>query len=843
VLRATLRTLWSHKLRLLLSGAAVVLGVAFVSGTLVFTDTLQKTFNDLFTQVSTDVTVTPKTEFTTAESFGAGTTASLPASMLDTVRGVDGVAKAEGSVFTAGVVIVGSNGKAIGTPGAPSFGVNWSDDPELSPLRLVSGRGPVKSGEVAIDSQSADKGLLKVGDTATLLTSGPRVQATVVGIFRYGSTGNLAGASIAAFDAVTAQQLLLQPGHFTSIDVKAKPGVSQDTLAAQIRAVLPATETVVKTGQQVTDESAKSISDGLRFINIFLLVFALVALFVGTFIILNTFSMLVAQRSRELALLRAVGATRRQVRRSVLGEAAVVGTLGGVTGLLLGVLLALGLRALFKVIGLDIPGGGLELKPRTVVVSILLGLVVTLVAAYLPARRASRVPPVAALRDDVTVLGGSLRIRLVAGIPMAVIGLAALVASGPASGSLAASLVGLGALLTLVAAITLSPALSSPVIGALGAPWRRSATGRLAVLNAQRNPRRTASTASALMIGLALVSAFGILGASTTASTDAILGQVLKADYVVTGTGFQPFSPDVAKALAGVQGVGTVSRVQTVPAMVDGQRVNGTAVDPHTVLTVVNLSMAEGSIGALSTGGLAVDTNLAKAKGYRLGQAIEVTFQGGVKSLPLVAIYHAETGFGGYAMSLQTAHDAGGPDVDTTVYALAAPGVDGASLRPAIDAALAAYPNVQVQDQTEFKAQVRGQINQLLSLIYALLALAIFIAVLGIINTLVLSVVERTREIGLLRAIGTTRRQLRRMIRVESVVIAVFGALLGIVLGLVFGVALQRAIADQGINVLSVPWVLLVAFLGVAGLVGVLAALWPARRAARLDVLRAVTTE
>jgi putative ABC transport system permease protein len=842
MLRATLRTLWSHKLRLLLSGAAVVLGVAFVSGTLVFTDTLQKTFNDLFTQVSTDVTVTPKTEFSTAESFGAGT-ASLPAAMLDTVRGVDGVAKAEGSVFTGGVVIVGKDGKPVGTPGAPSFGVNWSDDPDLSPLRLVQGRGPETSGEVAIDSQSADKGGFAVGDRVTLLTSGPRIEETVVGIFRYGSTGNLAGASIAAFDLATAQRLLLEPGHYTSIDVKAKPGVSQDTLAGRVRAVLPADQTVVKTGQQVIDESAQSVSDGLRFVNIFLLVFALVALFVGTFIILNTFSMLVAQRTRELALLRAVGATRRQVARSVLGEAAVVGLLGGVTGLLLGVLLALGLRQLFKVIGFDIPSGGLELQPRTVVVAVLLGLVVTVVAAYLPARRASRVPPVAALRADVTVPSRSLRLRLLAGVPLAVVGVAALVASGPANGSAAATLVGVGALLTLVGAITLSPVLSAPVIGTLGAPWRRSATGRLAVLNAQRNPRRTASTASALMIGLALVTAFGVLGASTTASTDAVLGDVLKADYVVSGTGFQPFSPDVAKALAAVPGVGVVSRVQTIPAMVAGERVAATAVDPATVLQTVNLTMTEGSVAALSSGGLAVDSALAKTHGYRLGQSIDMTFQEGVRPMVVVGIYDAATGFNGYAMALQTARDAGVPDVDSSLYVTAAPGVDAASLRPAVDAALQPFPNVRVQDQTEFKAQIRGQINQLLSLIYALLALAVFIAVLGIVNTLVLSVVERTREIGLLRAVGTTRRQLRRMIRVESVVIAVFGALLGVVLGLVFGVALQRAIADQGISVLSVPWVLLLAFLVVAALVGVLAALWPARRASRLDVLQAVTTE
>lgn len=840
MLKATLRSLLAHKLRLLLSGAAVVLGVAFVAGTLIFTDTLQKTFNDLFTQTTTDVVLTPKQEFEDTSGV-LPPTASLPSELVPVVQDVDGVAKAEGIVFTTGVSIIGKDGDPVGVQGAPSFGSTWSEDPDLSPYRIAEGRGPVTGGEVAIDSQSAQQGDLSVGDTVTLITTGPRLEPTIVGIFRYGTTGNLAGASIVAFLPTEAQRILLAPDRFTEIDVKADPGVSQEELRRRIAAAV-GPDVTVKTGAEVADQAAASVSEGLQFVNIFLLVFALVALFVGTFLILNTFSMLVAQRTRELGLLRAVGATRRQVTASVLGEAAIVGTLGGATGLVFGLGLATGLKALFERLGLDLPTGGLVLQPRTVVASLLLGLVVTVAAAYLPARRASRVPPVAALRSGVTVSTRSLRFRLLSGAVVLLAGIAALAGSAPADGRDAAVLVGVGALLSLIGVIVLAPALSRPAVRLLGRPFRTT-TGRIAVQNAARNPRRTAVTASALMIGLALVTAFGILGASTTASTDAVIDDVLTTDYLVSARSFQPFTPEVAAALRKVDGVGTVSTIRIAPARIGGKQTSVTGVETGTISQMLDLPTGEGSLDDLDRPGIGVDSNLAQNEGYRLGETIEVTFPTGKRSLPLVAVYTSESGFSGYVVDNATFVAAGLPALDAQVYLKAQPGTDAAALRPALEQALDPYPTVELQDQTQLKKQIRDQIQQLLTLIYALLALAVLIAVLGIVNTLVLSVVERTREIGLLRAVGTTRRQLRRMIRVESVVIAVFGAILGTAMGLVFGVALQRSLADSGIEVLQVPWAQLAAFLVVSGVVGVLAAVWPARRAARLDVLDAIATE
>ncbi len=842
MLRATLRSLSSHKLRLTLSGLAVVLGVAFVAGTLVFTDTLQKTFDDLFVQTTSDVVVEPPgAGLAQGGDIPTAVVPTLPASVVTTVQGVEGVAVAEGAILVDGVQVVGADGKVLNTQGAPAYGGNWPTNDAVSAFSLTEGKAPTNSNEVVVDSQTAAKAGLTVGGPVTMVTPGPTIEPTVVGIFRFGTTGNLAGASIVAFDTATAQGLLVGSDAFTSIDVKADDGVSQEDLAASVQAAV-GPQAVVKTGAQAADEASAQIGEALNFINIFLLVFAGVALFVGTFLILNTFSMLVAQRTRELALLRAVGATRGQVTRSVLGEAFVVGAVGGLLGLALGVALASGLRQIFKQIGLD-AGGSLVLQPRTALVAMTLGIVVTVVSAYLPARRASRVPPVAAMRDDATPATRSMRRRTWVGTGLFIIGLAALVLGASASGGRAASLVGLGALVMLVAAIVLAAPLAGPVVRFVGAPFRRSATGRIAVANAARNPRRTAATAAALMIGLALVSAFGVLGASTTASTDALVDDTIKADFLVTGANFRPFSPEATAAVREVDGVGVVSSVRLAPAEINGEVTAVAGVDPATVESAFAIPVTDGSVAALKEGGLLVDDGIAATEGYTVGSSVEVTFTSGPATLPVVGVFTSDAGLNGYVTSLDTLTAAGVPPLDSQVYVVLAPGADTAMVRAGLDAALGPYPNVTIQDQTELKDEIRSQVNQLLFLIYALLALAVLIAILGIINTLVLSVVERTREIGLLRAVGTSRRQLRSMIRIESVVIAVFGALLGIVLGVTFGVALQRSIADQGIEVLSVPWIQLLIFLVVAAGVGVLAALWPARRAARLDVLQAVTTE
>ena len=680
-----------------------------------------------------------------------------------------------------------------------------------------------------------------------LTTPGPTLHDKVVGIFRFGTTGNLAGASIVAFDLPTAQQVLVQGADgFTQVSAKAVPGVSQDVLRSRVLAAL-GTQVVpldVRTGKAAADQQAKRITDNLKFFGYFLLAFAGIALVVGSFIILNTFTMLVAQRTRELALLRAVGASRGQVTRSVLLEAAAVGVVGSTVGLGLGVLLSSGLRGLFGVLGIDLPAGPLVLAPSTVLRAYVVGVLVTLIAAYLPARRASRVPPVAALRADARTSSRSLRTRTAVGCVALVAGLAAIVAGLRTSGSTAPELVSLGGLGVLVAAIVLSPAIVRPVIGLLAAPVRRAGpTGRIAVDNAQRNPRRTASTASALMLGLALVSAIGVLGASTTASTDAVIDDVLRADFIASNPSFLPMSPDVARTLAATDGVGAVSAVQAVRVQVRGATTGLTAVDPATITQMVDLGVVAGSITGLTRGGVLVDDKTATTEHLRVGSTLPVTFPSGTKVLTVQGVYRSSGAFSGGVVSLATARQVGARDLDELVYVRVAAGADPVATRAAVERAMAGFPNVDVQDQTEFKASIRDQVNQLLYLVYALLGLAVVIAVLGVVNTLALSVVERTREIGLLRALGMGRRQLRATVRWESVSISVYGALLGLLIGVLFGAALQHSLADQGIRVLGVPWSVLVIVIVASVVVGVLAAVWPARRAARLDVLAAISTE
>lgn len=843
MLNATLRNLLSHKLRLLLSAVAVVLGVSFVSGSLVFTDTISKTFNDLFESVTADVTVHPDTAFESGLT-GTVTTAALPSDTVDTVAQVDGVKAAVGDVFVEGVQIIGEDGEVLGVGGAPGIGVNWTDEEDLTVLNLVDGAAPRAAGEIAIDSVSAESSGYQVGDQVRLLTPDKPVTAELVGVFRFGSSGGLAGATLTAFDTATAQSFLPEPDTFTSVSVVGHEGVTDEVLADRVRAALPGGLTV-NTKEEQTEEEAGAVEGGLQFFSIVLLVFAGVSLFVGSFMILNTFSMLVAQRTRELALLRALGASRRQVTRSVLGEALVVGLVGGLIGMGAGILIAMGLQAAFAAFGLEIETGGLVFRARTAVWSLVIGVGVTLVAAYLPARRASRIAPVAAMRDDTAMPHRSLRWRTVAGIVLAVLGVVSLVGSLSAGGQEAASLVGLGVFVSILSAIVLSPVLSRPVIGVLGAAYPRvfGTIGRLARDNAQRNPRRTAATSSALMVGLALVAAFGVLAASINSSIGGLIDRALGADYVVTAAQQLPFGAGVADDIEALPEVASVTRQRFGAAQVDGSTVFIGAADPASFGDSIQVDYAAGDAAGLEHG-LLVDQPTAESKGWTVGDRVELTFLGGsVASLPVAGVYEPNGALGQYVVSLDTWVANGGDSRDSFLYVNLQDDVDAATAAPAIEKTLETYPNVDLLDQAGFKDQQRGQVDQLLFLIYALLALAILIAVLGIVNTLALAVIERTREIGLLRAVGMSRRQLRRMVRLESVIISLFGAALGLGLGVLFGVLLQRSLAGQGITDLSIPFVSLVVFLVVAAVIGVLAAIWPARRAARLDVLRAVTTE
>ncbi len=844
--RTTVKNLLAHKVRLAMSGLAIVLGVAFVSGTLIFTDTLSRTFNDLFASTSADVNVERAAAFDQGLTGpGAGSTAAhVPGDLVPRIAELDGVEAVEGYVQADGVYVLDTDGEVLDTGGAPGLGVSWNTEPAVSPNTLAEGRAARGPGEVMLDTAAAEEAGYVVGDTVSLLTPGPRVEAELVGTFTFGEDGGMAGASLTAFDTATAQQLLTSPGQFTGISVAAEDGVTHRELRDRVAAEIGA-DYDVQTGAERADSLAADFQDGLQFFNVFLLVFAGVALFVGTFIILNTFSMLVAQRTKELALLRALGANRAQVTRSVLGEALALGVLGSTVGLAGGYGIAAGLRALFGQFGLTLDGD-LVFAADTVVWSYAIGVLVTLVAAYLPARRAAGTPPVAAMRDDVVAVERSLRRRTVTGAVLSGLGLLALVGGVlDQDASSAASLVGVGALALVLGATALSPVLARPFLRVVGAvlPKVWGTTGHLARENAVRNPRRTAATASALMIGLALVSAFSVIGASTNASIDALVEGSVRSEFVVSTAVAQPFTPDVAERIATVDGVAGVMPLRWGQAQLDGETTLLTALDPGRLDESVELSWVDGSSAGLAGNGLVVDEATAQARAWGVGDTVEaLTADGRRQELVVGGVYESNQVVGSTVVSLDTHAAAGGVALDRYVYVDLADGVSPSDVRPAMESALTAYPIVDLKDQTEFKDEQKGQVEQMLLLINAMLVLSVVIAALGIVNTLAMSVVERTREIGLLRAVGLGRVQLRRMVRLEAVVISVYGAVLGLVLGTVFGVALSRALSGQGITELAVPVPRMVTFLVVAGVIGVLAAVGPARRAARLKVLDAIAT-
>lgn len=845
--RATLRSLLSHKLRLGLSGMSIVLGVAFVSGTMVFTDTLSRTFSDLFDATSADVTVTPAAAYEvglTGTGGGPVAAATVPQSVVDTLTRIDGAAAVGGFVQAEGVYLLDTEGKVLSTGGAPAIGLNWYDEQSLNPATMTTGRPPESAGEVVLDTTTAKKSGYRIGDTVTVLTTGPRVEARLVGIFRFGESGGLAGASLTAFDTVTAQRLLLAPGQFTGVSLEAAEGVTDATLKARVVAAL-GDGYDVKTHREQSDDAAASLAEGLKFLDLALLVFAGVALFVGGFIILNTFSMLVAQRTRELGLLRAVGASRGQVTRSVLTEAALLGVAGSTVGLVGGVGIASGLKALFATFGLTLDGS-LVLSRDTVLWGYAIGVLVTLVAAYLPARRASHTPPIAAMQDGAATAQGSLRRRTVLGSALTAAGVAAVVVSlGTSDASSAAALAGAGTVALIVGTIALSPMLSRPFLATVGALlprfWGRP--GKLARENALRNPRRTAATASALMVGLALVSGFSIVGSSTKASLDKLIDGGLRADFVVSTTVGSPFTPKVSEELTAVPGVAAVMQQRFGSAQVNGKRSFLTALNASALDRSVRLRYRAGSTASLGGTSALVDRPSAESNGWSVGEAIPVLLPNGSRlALTVGGIYESNQVVGSLIVDLPTYEKAGGPSLDQYVYVSVATGSDPSVVRQSLQAVVSTYPVVTLKDEGEFKDELTSQVDQLLLLINALLALSVLIAVLGIVNTLALSVIERTREIGLLRAIGMSRAQVRRMIRLEAVVISLYGAALGVALGVVFGVGFTHALSSQGVDVLSVPVVRLLAFLAIAGLIGVLAALWPARRAARLGVLTAIGT-
>ena len=846
MLKLTLRNLVARKIRLALSAFAIVLGVAFVAGSFIFTDAMGDAFDGIIEGSTADVEIAYKgaNDFDSQQDVR-----TMPAAVVDRLRDLPEVGAAYPSNYLTTVYAIGKNDKVVGGNGPPGLAVNYSAATSITGKPIVTlarGELPDAAYEIALDVDTADKAGYDVGDTVPLVTPGapPTFDAKLVGLVEFGS-GGLQGATLTLFDAQFMQDQFFEGKDvYGTISLNAAPGVSQTQLRDAAQAVLP-TGVLARTGDEVVKTNKEGLDEILGFLNTFLLVFAAVSLVVGTFLIINTFSILVAQRSRELALLRALGASRRQVNVSVLVEAFFVGVFGSTIGVGAGYLLARGLQLLFGAFGFDLSRAEFPINVRTIVASYAVGLVVTMIAAYLPARRASTIPPVAALRDDVALPESSLRRRVLVGCVLIISGVGSMIGGFTREDDVGLLLIGVGMLAILVGVSLLSPWLGRPLIRAFQIGYRRAfgTVGVLAAQNAMRNPRRTAATASALMIGMTLVALMSILGQSASASTDAAVDKALTSQFVVSNVIGTPFSPDVARQIRKVDGVRSVAAFRTAFPEIDGSGALVGAVDPRDLGLAIALPMEQGSLLALRPGSIALGSQTADEK-YTVGDMVRVKFQGGTVELKVVAIF-GETNalFADSLVTPDTFVKGGLAPLDSTLFVTKDDGADAAAVRTQVDRITKDLPTVTVKDPGEFAKEQKEQINLFLNFIYALLGLAIIIAVLGIINTLALSVIERTREVGLLRAVGLSRRQLRRMVRLESVVVAVLGTVLGIGMGIVFGIALQRAIADQGIDVLAIPWGKLVVFIAFAAFAGVLAAVLPARRAARLDVLKAIGTE
>jgi putative ABC transport system permease protein len=854
--KVTLKGLAAHKLRFLLTGVSVILGIAFLSGTLILTTTISHTFDDLFTEIYAGTDVQVRGIETVTESFGGGAPRPpVDASILDTVRAVDGVAVASPGADVPYAQIVDADGNEIGGgAGPPTFGFSWIDDPDLNPFRLEPGsEPPVADDEIVIDKGTANKGDIAVGQRVSVLTGQAIKEYTVVGIAKFGTADSALGASIVQFTLSEAQRIVgYTPDQYSQIGVVATPGVSQEELRTRVANATAADNVEVVTGAELTKENQDDVDKFLNIFNRILLVFAAVALFVSCFIIYNTFTIVVTQRTREMALLRAIGAATRQVTLSILGEAVVVGVVASALGFGLGILLAGGLKALLDAIGFDIPASHIVIPVSAVVASFFVGTLVTVVSALVPARKASRVPPVAAMRDVaierrkgfgprtaiglvITLGGGALMLWALFGLP-----------------DNALAILGVGALAIFIGIFIIGPVLARPISRFIGAPLPkvRGMTGTLARENAIRNPRRTAATASALMVGVALVGFITIFAASAKASISSTLDAQLRTDYIVTsgsGIGFALLPPAVAEGMAALPELGAVSPVRYANMELGGSAEFVTALDTTVADQLVDLGTEQGALSDLTVDGIAISSKFASDNSLAIGDVLPLTFPNGIATATVQAIYQgSQLGVSGdFVISLESfdAHFLPSQRLDVLVLATLAPGVSAEDGRAAIETVIKPYPTANLRDNAGYKKTQEAAIDTVVNLVYALLFLAVFIALIGIANTLALSIYERTREIGLLRAVGMSRSQVRSAVRWESVIIAVFGTLLGLAIGLFFGWAVVRAVKDQGFTQFAVAPGQLVLVVLIAALAGVGAAVFPARRASKLDILKAIGTE
>ena len=852
IAKLTVKQLAANKMRLLATSFAVILGVAFLSGTLILTDTIRGTFDSLLAKADKGTDAYIRAASPLERGYGESSR-PINAELLDTVRSIDGVDQA--SVEVSGYAqILDHGGKAVGTAQTGVLGMNWVTVPALNPFTIVSGRAPMHSKakwwqfapwwltsstepiEIAIDKHSAEVAKLDVGDRTTVLTAGDPHEATVVGITRFGEVDTPGGLSVVLFDDVTAEAVLNKPGQVDAIAVTARDGVDQDTLVARLAPVV-GTGTEVIAGAVLTAEHQNDIGKDISQFGVFLTMFALIALFVGAFIINNTFSIIVSQRTREMALLRAVGATGRQVRLAILAEAAVTGLLASAVGLLTGVGVAKGLRALLSAFGVDIPLDTLQITMATVLGSIILGVVITLAAAVLPARRASRVAPIAALRDvakDRSAVSGS---RIVGGT-LTTVAAGAILLVGRSAANI--TTVGVGAVALLVAVSVLGPVLARPLAAFLGTPIARlrGTAGAIARQNAMRNPKRTARTASSLMIGVALVSFLAIFAASVKSSGAGAFRDDFRGNVIVDSGAIDAstgLTPNVAAGLTTQPGVNLVTEQRISAIETDGTPGFLNAYDVGTINAMFDLGQVDGDLTRLGPDGIAV-TRGTGPHAVRLGDTRAITFPTGTVTFTVRAIYDRAADTVGDQFVGLAAVEANLPErLDSRIYVSA----DDTSV---VERAAATYPTAKVLTTDAFIEQQNGELDTVLALMYALLGLAVFIAILGIVNTLGLSIHERKRELGLLRAVGMSRAQVRTSVRGESGIIALFGTALGLLLGTFLAWTMVHAAPVGGRDRLIVPTGSLITIALIATIAGIGAAIVPARRAARINILTAIAT-
>ncbi len=847
MVRAAFKSLFARKMRLVLTAISIVLGVGFVAGTYIFTDTIQATFDELYGDLydNTDVVVQAETEFDQM----AFETPPFDEAILDTVRQVPGVAAAEGGVI--GYTQMVKDGKAIeGVGGAPSFGVAMPDNENMPTVgEFREGAAPAAPGEIAVDAKTAELHELSVGDRVELLVPIGTAEAEVVAIFGFGESDNLAGAVVIGFETSEAQRVLGLEGQFQSIDVVGTGDVSAEALRDRIAAAIPdGLEAVV--GAEQADALSGQLREGLAPLTNTLLAFAAVALLTGAFIIQNTFRIIMSQRIREFAMMRAVGASGRQLVTMVTVEAFAVALVASGIGILVGIFVASMITAMFESVGLTLATVSPPILPRTIIVALLVGVGVTLASVLPPAIRAARVPPLAALRD-VELTSGSLRRRGVVGVLVLGVGLVlavmGLFGDVPDIGPLTEGLtLAVGAFVVFIGVSILSALFVRPFAAAIAAPIVRlgRVTGRLAKENSIRRPRRTAATAAALMIGLASITFFSVLQSSQATAVEAAVDDTMRADFLVAAVG-AGVTPALGEELAAAPEVGSVLAVRGGMWDDDGSTRFVAGVDPQVLPEMLDLGMQEGSVAGLAGDGILVEAAIAADRGWSVGDSIQMGFAStGRVDVELAGTFDSTWAPSPYLVGIDffDAHYAS-QQLDVGVYAALAEGVALAEGRAVIDTAAAAFPSVEVFDVGELKAEIREDLDRTLALITGLLVFAVLIALLGIANTLVLSVFERTREIGLLRAVGMSRRQVRRMVRWEALIVALLGGVLGLAVGGFFGILIVVADDAMGTAALTIPFGLLVTVLAGAVVAGVIASIGPARKAARQNILTAIAYE